>query len=75
MTVHELVTAAQNLPFEQWKALIKALFEQLPKTEPLAGSITQRPATWQLLLYTSESWSATRFNAALNSCVPLQAEQ
>ena len=41
MTVHELVTAAQSLPFEQRKALIKALFEQLPKTEPLAGSITQ----------------------------------
>jgi len=41
MTVHELVTAAQSLPFEQRKALIKALFEQLPKTAPLAGSITQ----------------------------------
>ena len=41
MTVHELVTAAQSLPFEQKKALIKALCEQLPKTEPLAGSITQ----------------------------------
>ena len=39
MTVHELVTAAQNLSFEQRKALIKALFEQLPKTAPLAGSI------------------------------------
>jgi hypothetical protein len=39
MTVHELVTAAQSLSFEQRKALIKALFEQLPKTEPLAGSI------------------------------------
>jgi hypothetical protein len=31
MTVHELVTAAQSLSFEQRKALIKALFEQLPK--------------------------------------------
>ena len=41
MTVHELVTAAQSLPCEQKKALIKALFEQLPKTAPLAGSITQ----------------------------------
>ena len=41
MTVHELVTAAQSLSFEQRKVLIKALFEQLPKTEPLAGSITQ----------------------------------
>ena len=41
MTVHELITAAQSLPFEQRKALIKALFEQLPKTEPLAGSMTQ----------------------------------
>ena len=41
MTVHDLVAAAQSLPFEQKKALIKALFEQLPKTAPLAGSITQ----------------------------------
>jgi hypothetical protein len=41
MTVHELVTAAQSLSFEQRKALIKALFEQLPKTAPLAGSITR----------------------------------
>jgi len=41
MTVHELVTAAQSLPLEQRKALIKALFEQLPKTAPLTGSITQ----------------------------------
>jgi hypothetical protein len=39
MTVHELAIAAQSLSFEQRKALIKALFEQLPKTEPLAGSI------------------------------------
>jgi hypothetical protein len=39
MTVHELITAAQSLSFAQRKALIKALFEQLPKTEPLAGSI------------------------------------
>jgi len=41
MTVHELVTAAQSLSCEQRKALIKALFEQLPKTALLAGSITQ----------------------------------
>ena len=41
MTVHELVTAAQSLSFEQRKALIKALFEQLPTTAPLASSITQ----------------------------------
>jgi hypothetical protein len=41
MTVHELVTTTQSLPFEQRQALIKALFEQLSKTEPLAGSITQ----------------------------------
>ena len=41
MTVHELVTAAQSFSFEQRKALIKALFEQLPKTAPLAGSIIQ----------------------------------
>jgi hypothetical protein len=41
MTVHELVTAAQSLSFEQRKALIKALFEQSPKTARLAGSITQ----------------------------------
>lgn len=41
MTVHELVTAAQSLSFEQRKALMKALFEQWPPTVPLAGSITQ----------------------------------
>jgi len=41
MTVYELITAAQSLPFEQRKALIKALLEQLPTTAPLAGSITQ----------------------------------
>jgi hypothetical protein len=41
MTVHELVTTAQSLSFEQRKALIKALFQQVPKTEPLAGSVTQ----------------------------------
>ena len=41
MNVHELVAAAQSLPFEQRKALIKALFEHEPKTAPLAGSITQ----------------------------------
>ena len=41
MNVHELITAAQSLPFEQSKALLKALFEQMPKTAPLAGSITQ----------------------------------
>ena len=41
MTVHELVTAAQSFSFEQRKALIKALLEQLSKTEPLAGAITQ----------------------------------
>lgn len=41
MTVHELATAAQSLPVEQRKALIKALFEQLPHTAPLAGSITR----------------------------------
>jgi hypothetical protein len=29
MTVHELVTVAQSLSFEQRKALIKALFEPL----------------------------------------------
>jgi hypothetical protein len=33
--------SAQSLPFEQRKALIKALCEQLPKTAPLAGSIIQ----------------------------------
>ena len=37
MTVRELVTTTQSPPFEQEKALIKALFEQLPKTEPLVG--------------------------------------
>lgn len=36
----KLVSAAQALSFEQRKELIKALFEQFPKPEPLAGSIT-----------------------------------
>jgi hypothetical protein len=36
----QLVSAAQSLFFEQRKELIKALFEQFPKPEPLAGSIT-----------------------------------
>src|SRR6266508_7033201 len=36
----KLVSAAQSLSFEQRKELIKALFEQFPKPEPLAGSIT-----------------------------------
>ena len=36
----KLVSAAQTLAFEQRKELIKALFEQFPKPEPLAGSIT-----------------------------------
>jgi hypothetical protein len=35
-----LINAARFLPFEQRKELIKALFEQFPKPEPLAGSIT-----------------------------------
>ena len=52
MTVHELVTAARKVSlFEQRKALIKALFEQLPKTEPLAGSITQTGPIRKLHLY------------------------
>lgn len=41
MTVHELVTAAQNLSFEQRRALMQALFAQWPPTAPLAGSITR----------------------------------
>src|SRR5262245_48292435 len=36
----KLVGAAQTLSFEQREKLIKALFEQCPKPEPLAGSIT-----------------------------------
>jgi hypothetical protein len=35
-----LVSAAQTLSFERKKKLIKALFEQFPTPEPLAGSIT-----------------------------------
>jgi hypothetical protein len=71
MTVHELVTTTQSLPFELRKALIKALFEQLPKTNrwPVRSP---RSATWKQHLCTSESWSAARFNAALNSCVTLK---
>lgn len=36
----KLASAAQTLSFEQRKELIKTLFEQFPKPEPLAGSIT-----------------------------------
>lgn len=36
----KLIIAAQTLSFEQRKGLIKTLFEQCPKPEPLAGSIT-----------------------------------
>lgn len=36
----KLVSAAQTLSFEQKKKLIKALFEQFPTPEPLAGTIT-----------------------------------
>jgi hypothetical protein len=39
-TDKKLVSAAQTLSFEQKKILIKALFDQFPKPEPLAGSIT-----------------------------------
>ena len=39
-TYEKLVSAAQSLSFEQRKELIKALFEQFPKPEPIAGSIT-----------------------------------
>jgi hypothetical protein len=35
-----VVSAAQSLSFEQRKELIKALLEQFPKPESLAGSIT-----------------------------------
>jgi len=38
--LRKLVSAAQPLSFEQRKELVKALFEQFPKPEPLAGSIT-----------------------------------
>ena len=69
-----LSSAAQSLSFEQRKALIKALCEQLPKTNRWPCSITQI-GDLKLHLYTSESWSATRFNAALNGCVTLQTEQ
>ncbi len=36
----EILQAIQTLSFEQKKELIKALFEQFPRPEPLAGSIT-----------------------------------
>ena len=39
MNVQELALAAQNLPFEQRKELIKTLIAQLPKAESLAGSV------------------------------------
>jgi hypothetical protein len=42
MTVHELVTTTQSLPFEQRKALIKALFALLSaKLIRGAGDIRQ----------------------------------
>lgn len=39
LNLNEIVAAAQNLSYEQRKELIKALLAQLPKTEPLAGSV------------------------------------
>ena len=71
MTVHELVTVAQSLSFEQREALIKALFEQLPKTVPWPVR-SPRLAIWKLHRSTSESCLATRFNALLNSCMTLR---
>ena len=41
MNVHELAGVAQRLPVEQQKELIKALFKQLPKSEPPAAAIVQ----------------------------------
>lgn len=38
---NRLVRAAQTLSLDQRKDLIKALFEQFPRAEPFAGSITQ----------------------------------
>ncbi len=41
MNVNELAGAAQKLPIEQQKELIKTLFKQLPKSEPPAAAIVQ----------------------------------
>ncbi len=41
MNVNELAVVAKRLPVEQQKELIKALFKQLPKSEPPAAAIVQ----------------------------------
>jgi hypothetical protein len=55
----KLVSAAQSLSFEQRKELIKTLFEQFPKPEPLAGSITHigdlETATLEIRRHVAES--------------------
>ncbi len=40
MNLNELAAAAQSLPMAEQKALIKTLFQQLPKPSSLAGSVT-----------------------------------
>ena len=39
MNLNELAAAAQSLPMAEQKALIKTLFQQLPKPSSLAGSV------------------------------------
>jgi hypothetical protein len=41
MTVNEILNAAQSLSFEERKALIKGLFERMPKAGELAGSVVE----------------------------------
>jgi len=46
MSVEEIVSAAQALTFEERKKLIHALFTQMPKPSPLAGSV-EYVADWE----------------------------
>ncbi|MCI0393151.1 MAG: hypothetical protein MOB07_30845 [Acidobacteria bacterium] len=59
----KLVSAARTLSLEQRKELIKALFEQFPKPEPLAGSITHigdlEAATLEIRRKVAESIQST----------------
>ncbi|MGE0132503.1 MAG: hypothetical protein AB7U82_30845 [Blastocatellales bacterium] len=59
----EILQAIQILSFEQKKELIKALFEQLPRPEPLAGSITYagdlETATMEIRQRVAESIQST----------------
>lgn len=40
MTTEEIIRAAQELPYEERKKIIRGLFDRMTKAERLAGSIT-----------------------------------